>query len=159
MQQRDMFKQLTLVSFLSSLSRLLIDLQALLRASKSDRPIPENERVDGEAFNMNNGEPWLFWGAARFVSTVAGYPVDEKEVWKFPMGLVCFFMAIWEFIYWVATLGGTPEVTRKMVRYTEQVRTFDITKARMRLGYDPKVSVEEGFRRAVEWHLAQEKGK
>jgi len=108
---------------------------------------------------MSNGEPWLFWGAARFVSTVAGYLIDEKEVWKIPMGLVCFVMAIWEFIYWVLTFGGTLKVTGRMVRYTGQVRTFDITKARKRLGYDPKVSVEEGFRRAVEWHLAREKEK
>jgi sterol-4alpha-carboxylate 3-dehydrogenase (decarboxylating) len=131
----------------------------LLRASESDHAIPENERVDGEAFNMSNGEPWLFWGAARFVSTVAGYPINEQDIWKVPMELLCFFMAIWEFFYWVVTLGGTPEVTRKMMRYIAQVRTFDITKARKRLGYNPKVSVEEGFRRAVEWHLAQEKEK
>lgn len=115
--------------------------------------------MDGEAFNMSNGEPWLFWGAARFVSTAAGYPVEEKDVWKFPMALVCFFMAIWETLYWIATLGGTPEVTRKMLRYTEQVRTFDITKARERLGFNPKVSVEEGFRRAVSWNLAQRTDK
>jgi len=106
---------------------------------------------------MTNGEPWLFWGAARFVSTCAGYPIAEKHVWKIPMELVCFFMAIWEFIYWIFTFGGEPEVKAKMLRYTGQVRTFDITKARERLGFEPRISVEEGFRRAVDWHLARDK--
>lgn len=74
-----------------------------------------------------------------------------------PMELVCFFMGIWEFIYWIFTFGGEPEVKAKMLRYTGQVRTFDITKARERLGYEPRVSIDEGFRRAVDWHLAKDK--
>jgi sterol-4alpha-carboxylate 3-dehydrogenase (decarboxylating) len=133
-------------------------MQALLQTIEPAIPIPEDKRVDGEAFNISNGEPWLFWGAARFVSTAAGYPVEEKDVWKIPLELVCFFMAIWELIYWLATFGGTPEVTTRMLRYTAQVRTFDIMKARKRLGYDPKVSVPEGLSRAVEWRRKQERG-
>ena len=108
---------------------------------------------------MTNGEPWPFWGAARFVSNAAGYPITEQEVWKIPLELVCFFMAIWEAVYWVFTLGGEPEVKARMLRYTQQVRTFDITKARKRLGFEPRVSLEEGFRRGVNWHIEQDKMK
>jgi sterol-4alpha-carboxylate 3-dehydrogenase (decarboxylating) len=39
-------------------------------------------------------------------------------------------------------------------QYTAQVRTFDISEARQRLGYEPRVSMEKGIRRAVEWHLS-----
>ncbi|KAF2702971.1 putative sterol-4-alpha-carboxylate 3-dehydrogenase, decarboxylating [Pleomassaria siparia CBS 279.74] len=135
----------------------LLAAKALLRAANQDGPIAEKERVDGEAFNLTNGDPWLFWGVARFVSTAAGYPIEEKDVWKIPMEIVCFFMAIWEFIYWVATLGGEPEIKARMLRYTEQVRTFDITKARERLGYKPRVSIEDGLRRGVAWHVEKSK--
>ncbi|KAF1950450.1 putative sterol-4-alpha-carboxylate 3-dehydrogenase, decarboxylating [Byssothecium circinans] len=139
----------------------LLAAMGLLRASRAEGRIPDNERVDGEVFNLTNGKPWPFWKAARFVSTAAGYPIAEKDVWKIPLELVCFFMGIWEFIYWIVTLGREPEVKVRMLRYTAQVRTFDITKARERLGYEPRVSLEEGFRRAVEWHaaLGREKGK
>jgi sterol-4alpha-carboxylate 3-dehydrogenase (decarboxylating) len=106
---------------------------------------------------MTNGEPWRFWGAARFVSNAAGYPITEEEVWKIPLELVCFFMTIWEVVYWVFTLGGEPEVKARMLRYTQQVRTFDITKARERLGFKPRVTLKEGFRRAVNWHLEHDK--
>jgi sterol-4alpha-carboxylate 3-dehydrogenase (decarboxylating) len=112
--------------------------------------------VDGEAFNMTNGKPWPFWAVARYVSNLAGYPITEKEVWKIPLVVACFFMAIWEWMYWIATWGGTPPVTRKMLKYTAQIRTFDIMKARKRLGYEPRVSMEEGFRRGVEWYSTRD---
>lgn len=117
--------------------------------------------MDGEAFNMSNGDPWPFWEVARFVSTAAGYPVQEKDVWKVPLGLVLFFMAAWEWIYWFATLGGAPPVTRRMVKYTTQMRVFDIKKARERIGFNPRVSMEDGLRRGVAWHLerAKKEGK
>ncbi|KAF2792462.1 putative sterol-4-alpha-carboxylate 3-dehydrogenase, decarboxylating [Melanomma pulvis-pyrius CBS 109.77] len=130
--------------------------QALLRAAHSTTPIPESERVDGEAFNLSNGKPWPFWAVARYISTTAGYPIAEKDVWKIPMGVACFFMAIWEWLFWAGTWGGTPPITRRMLRYTAQIRTFDITKARERLGFEPRVSMEEGLRRGVEWNLARE---
>ncbi|CAI6339895.1 unnamed protein product [Periconia digitata] len=136
----------------------LLAAKALLKAATSEGKVPENKRVDGEVFFMTNGEPWLFWGAARFVSNAAGYPITEQQVWKIPMELVCFFMQIWELVYWVFTFGGEPEVKAKMLRYTGQIRTFDITKARERLGYEPRVSMEDGFRRGVKWHLDQDKG-
>lgn len=104
---------------------------------------------------MSNGEPWLFWGAARLVSNAAGYPVTEQEVWKIPIEIVCFFFGIWEFLYWLITFGGEPEVKTKMLRYTQQVRTFDITKARERLGFEPRVPLDEGFRRGVNRHMEQ----
>lgn len=105
---------------------------------------------------MTNGEPWLFWGAARFVSTTAGNPISEQEVWKIPLELVCFFVTIWEVVYWLITLGGEPEIKTRMLRYTQQVRTFDITKARERLEFEPRVPLEEGFRRGVSWCLEHE---
>jgi sterol-4alpha-carboxylate 3-dehydrogenase (decarboxylating) len=105
---------------------------------------------------MSNGKPWPFWAVGRHVSNLAGSPVTEKEVWKIPLGVACFFMAIWEWVFWLGTWGGTPPVTRKMLKYTAQIRTFDITKARKRIGYEPRVSMEEGLRRGVEWHLARD---
>jgi sterol-4alpha-carboxylate 3-dehydrogenase (decarboxylating) len=75
------------------------------------------------------------------------------------MEIVCFFFGIWEFLYWLITFGGEPEVKTKMLRYTQQVRTFDITKARERLGFEPRVPLDEGFRRGVNWHMKQEKLK
>ncbi|PVH96054.1 putative sterol-4-alpha-carboxylate 3-dehydrogenase, decarboxylating [Periconia macrospinosa] len=131
----------------------LLAAQILLHPNLS----PGDKRIDGEAFNMTNGDPWRFWDAARFVSNAAGYPVKEEQVWKLPMAVVCLLAQIWGFMYALFTLGGEPEVQAKMLRYTGMVRTFDITKARGRLGYKPRVSMEDGLRRAVRWHLERAK--
>lgn len=130
--------------------------KALLSAAHSNASVDEGKRVDGEAFNLSNGEPWPFWEAARFVCREGGYPIEEKDVWKIPIEVLSFFMVIWETIYSLFTFGGAPPVTLKMMKYTAQRRTFDITKARERLGYEAQVSVAEGFRRGVQWHMARD---
>jgi len=38
--------------------------------------------------------------------------------------------------------------------YTKS-RAFDITRARTELGYDPKVSLEDGIHRTAEWYRQQ----
>ncbi|RYF39683.1 MAG: NAD-dependent epimerase/dehydratase family protein [Cytophagaceae bacterium] len=130
---------------------------ALIRASQRDVPEDESKRVDGEAFNLSNDEPWLFWEAARYVCRQGGYPVAEQDVWKIPVNVLVVVMVLWEYIYWVVTLGVSPPVTARMVKYTAQRRTFVVTKAKERLGYVPRVGVAEGLRRGVEWHMAREK--
>jgi sterol-4alpha-carboxylate 3-dehydrogenase (decarboxylating) len=130
--------------------------KALLSAARSDVTMDEDKSVEGEAFNLSNGEPWPFWEAARFVCRERGYKIKEKDVWKMPLGVLSIFMVIWEAVYWLFTSGGAPPVTLKMLKYTAQRRTFDITKAKHRLGYEPRVSVAEGFRRGVRWHMARD---
>ncbi|KAF2837381.1 putative sterol-4-alpha-carboxylate 3-dehydrogenase, decarboxylating [Patellaria atrata CBS 101060] len=111
-------------------------------------------KVDGEAFFMTNGDPWPFWDFSRSVAREIGRPIADKEIWRIPLVLVYFFLSIFEWVYWVVTMGGQPRVTYRMLRYTVQVRTFDITKAKERLGYRPRISMEEGLRRTVSCHIA-----
>jgi len=52
---------------------------------------------------------------------------------------------------WAAWLRGTtPGLSQKLVLFSQMNRWYDISKARDRLGYVPRVSLEEGLRRAVE---------
>ena len=48
--------------------------------------------------------------------------------------------------------GVEPPLHRRRVRFFKNNRAFDITKARQRLGYDPKVSLTEGMSRTVAWY-------
>lgn len=91
------------------------------------------------------------------MATEADHPIEQKDVWTINMEVACFFLAIWEWIYWIGTLGGTAPITTRMLRYTAQQRTFDITKARERLGYEPRVGMKEGLRKSVQFHLAKER--
>ncbi|KAK7192273.1 sterol-4-alpha-carboxylate 3-dehydrogenase [Paraphaeosphaeria sporulosa] len=47
-------------------------------------------------------------------------------------------------------------MNRLMAKYLTMNRTFDITKAKERLGYRPEVSVEEGIRSAVRAYMTVE---
>jgi len=128
----------------------------LLEASRAEEPVPPELRVDGEAFFITNDEPWPFWGFTRFVASEVGRPIADEDTWIIPLGVACFVVKILEWIVWVRSWGRWLSVTGNILRYTTQVRTFDIGKARKRLGYCPGVDMKEGIRRAVAWYLDEE---
>lgn len=49
-------------------------------------------------------------------------------------------------------LGGTPRLTRELVRGLLANRAFDIAKARRELGYAPAISLAGGIARTVRWY-------
>ena len=51
--------------------------------------------------------------------------------------------------------GVEPPLHRRRVRFFKNNRAFRIDKARQRLGYEPKVSLEEGMARTVAWYRQQ----
>jgi sterol-4alpha-carboxylate 3-dehydrogenase (decarboxylating) len=53
--------------------------EALIKASRSTEPIPEDIRMDGEAFVVTNDDPWKFWGFARALAIASGFEVDETK--------------------------------------------------------------------------------
>jgi nucleoside-diphosphate-sugar epimerase len=48
--------------------------------------------------------------------------------------------------------GINPPIFRRRVDIYRKNRAFDISKARKELGYKPKVSLEEGIKKTVEWY-------
>lgn len=130
--------------------------KALLKVANST-PDSQASRVDGEIFTLSNDDPWYFWDVPRFMAATAGFPIEKADVWVFNMEVACFFLAMWEWIFWVITSGRTIAVNTRMLRYTSQQRTFDITKAKKRLGYRPRVGMKEGLRRSIEAHLGRER--
>ena len=52
-------------------------------------------------------------------------------------------------------LGIEPPIFPRRVDWYRQHRAFSIERARRELGYDPKVGIDEGFRRAYEWYKAE----
>ncbi|KAH8647930.1 hypothetical protein BX600DRAFT_389403 [Xylariales sp. PMI_506] len=117
-------------------------------------PLPAGDlRVDGEAFNITNGEHLPFWEMSRLFAAEAGYPVQKKDIKVVPVWLAFFMAGIMEWAYWIFTLGTKqPIVNRAGLGYTIMQRTFSIEKARKRLGYEPRVSLQEGMKRGVAWY-------
>ena len=123
---------------------------------------PLNPRVDGEAFHITDGDPQPFWTFARLIWRTAGDETTPEQVTTVP-GWLALLMA-WgiEWAFFVCTLGTIrpPLIISPMyIRYTVYNSTYDIRKARARLGYCPVVDKEGYLRSAVVWELENCAGK
>ncbi|KUJ16330.1 putative 3-beta hydroxysteroid dehydrogenase/isomerase family protein [Mollisia scopiformis] len=131
--------------------------KALLRESAATEPIPEDIRVNGEAFVITNDEPWPFWEFTRAMGAAAGFPVRKEDVWVVSVSLYYWVVVFLEWVIWGLSFGRREAgVKRGMVKYLTMTRTFGVGKAKRRLGYRPRVGMEEGIRRAVESYLERE---
>jgi len=131
----------------------LLTARALIH-SYSAPSLAESARVDGEAFNITNDEPWRFWTFTRALAATAGYPTPDKHLIVVPWRLMMGLAWVLEWGFWIFTFGKQePRLTRARVKYTTMERTLDITKAKERLGYRPQVGMQEGIIRSAKWFL------
>jgi nucleoside-diphosphate-sugar epimerase len=78
---------------------------------------------------------------------VAGVPPPRVRlpVWPFWLaGAACEAVC--------APFGIAPPIYRRRVDFFRKSRAFDISRARRELGYRPRVSLDEGLRRTLEWY-------
>lgn len=134
--------------------------EALLRESdgRADKDGPL--KVNGEAFFITNDDHWRFWDFVRAIAAEAGHPVPKENVTVVPGAAYYAFAVIAEWAVWAFSLGTKESlVNRRMAKYLTMTRTFDISKAKERLGYRPQVTMQEGIKRAVQYYLAHESEK
>lgn len=101
----------------------------------------------GKAYFLSNGEPVELWPFIARVLAEAGAPPVTKSVsaWKARLA-----GRVMEVLYWLLPLPGEPPMTRFVASQMSTSHWYDISAARRDLGYDPKVSVEEGLKRLGE---------
>ncbi|KAL9086076.1 MAG: hypothetical protein Q9165_007288 [Trypethelium subeluteriae] len=130
---------------------------AALQDQASALAATPDKRVAGEAFVITNDDPYLFWGFARQLGGAAGYPTDEQKIKSIPKWLGLWIGFIAEWAVWLRSFGReTPTLTRLSINFSMISRTWNIDKAKQRLGYKPAVSMEEGIRRAGHWFASQQ---
>lgn len=107
------------------------------------------EQTMGQTFFITNDSPSYFWSLARTVWKQDGYPVDDRRVIVLnkPLAIVAGY-----FSQWVShLLGKEPGLTPFRVRIVCATRYHNITKAKTLLGYKPRVDIEEGINRTLQW--------
>ncbi|MCJ1331954.1 erg26, C-3 sterol dehydrogenase [Thelotrema lepadinum] len=120
----------------------------------------DHEKIDGEAFIVTNDEPMPFWTFARTIWKAAGWKGSASDAWVMPTTLALIIATMLEWIYWVVFFGKRQSLFRTLtVRQSTITRTFNISKAKRRLGYMPLLSVHEGVKRGVKWFEVQERGR
>lgn len=133
---------------------------ALLRESDGLSDPNGTLKVNGEAFVITNDEHWPFWDFVRAIAAEAGHPVPKDKVIVIPTSVYYVMAVIAEWAVWAFSLGSKEaKINRRMVKYLTMTRTFNISKAKERLGYQPQVDIQEGIKRAVQYYLAHESDK
>ena len=126
----------------------------LLAQALVKEPLPA-PRVDGEAFNITDGNPQLFWDFPRLIWTAAGHDATGERKWIMPTWFALLLASVLEWAFWLVTFGTKRpgQLGRQQVEYSCYTHTYRIDKARERLGYNPTSNFEQGIQKAVRWNL------
>ncbi|KAF2202267.1 NAD(P)-binding protein [Delitschia confertaspora ATCC 74209] len=135
----------------------LLAARALLAAHDAD-PLPATERVEGEAFNVTNDEHIPFWDFTIRTSNLLGSPISPDEIVSIPkaVGLAMGFLAEW--MVWLFSFGKRQsKISVAAVQYTFLTHTMNIDKAKARLHYTPRFTLQEGLEKTVSWYKGKDK--
>jgi len=127
-------------------------LAGILADGASGRPVP---KVDGEAFNITDDAPLQPWTFFRLFWIEMGDTTPLSKVWIIPSWVALLMSEVAEWWTWCFSFGRLrPKVLiKERIEFLLYTRTYDIRKARERLGYSPAISMGEAVRRAVKWAL------
>ena len=133
----------------------------LLAATVLMNPDRTTSKVDGETFNITDGNPVPFWDLSRLIWHATGDVTPLKDVTVIPAWLALLFASAAEWTSLILTLGQKkPEMLNKLVvSHCVRTHTYNIDKARHALGYNPVPELEDGIRRSVEWKMQKRKEK
>lgn len=105
-------------------------------------------RINGRPYFISSGEPVDIWEFLNRLLETAGLPPIQKTV---SLRTALAIGWVFEKTHALSGAGGDPRMSRWIVRQLTCARWFDISAARRDLGYEPRVSVEEGMSRLKAW--------
>jgi nucleoside-diphosphate-sugar epimerase len=124
-----------------------VDNAAEAHLNAADRLLPDSAPA-GKAYFISNGEPLPLWEMVNRILAAAGLPEEQRSVspaLAYAAGVAC------ERVWGLLHLSGEPPMTRFVARELATAHWFDISAAKRDLGYQPRVSVEEGLKRLQQW--------
>jgi len=120
--------------------------------------IKSGSGIDGEVFNITNDEPCSPWRITGALYKGLGY--GEPYI-QLPLFMMWYLSLLMDLIVWLLSPFVTlhPTFTHFRIASVAANRWFNMDKAKKVLGYKPKVSLQEGIDRAVEYFVELEKKK
>ena len=106
----------------------------------------------GRPYFISNGEPWPMKKVINGILGAAGLPPEERTV---PLKAALVAGAVFENVYKLFPTKGGPRMSRFVARNFATAHWFDISAARRDLGYEPRISIEEGLDRLRSWFESQ----
>ncbi|SRR5579883_3084027 len=99
----------------------------------------------GEAFNITDGQKTSWKEYFTRLAEIGNVPVPfslPAGILKFIVGLRCLTQKV---------LGQQPDLLPQAIDFGSRPYAYSIAKARSQLGYEPKISLEEGMQRTRDW--------
>ncbi len=106
----------------------------------------ESSPVNGQAYFISQGVPVVLWAWINLILERLGIPSVTRTM---SYGMARIIGAALEMAYTVLPLRGEPRMTRFLADQLATSHYFDISKARKDLGYEPRISTEEGLARTL----------
>jgi nucleoside-diphosphate-sugar epimerase len=121
-------------------------------------PVYIDDLIDGlllAGSDSGRGETFLLSGPdilplREWVGMMARAAGKTPPRWRIPAGPVSMAAALCENL--CRPFGILPPLNRRRLGFFLNHRSYDLTKARTLLDYEPRISVEEGTRRTLEWY-------
>jgi len=104
--------------------------------------------VDGEVFFITDGEAVTRVRMMEILCEETGYPMPTRHV---PVWLVRLACPVFEGLATLRRATEPPLLNKLRLKFMVTPLTYRIDKARRLLGYEPKVTTEEGLRQALAW--------
>lgn len=138
----------------NKIDTVYVDNAATAHLLAADKLFPESS-ISGKAYFISNGDPRTIKTLLDFIMDTHGLPRIKRRV---PKALAYFGGWVFENIYQALGIKQEPLVTRFIAEEFSSSHWFDISAARKELGYDPEISIEEGFER-IKSHLKAQQGR
>ena len=120
-----------------------VDNAADAHLAAADRLAPEAPCA-GKAYFISNDEPLPLAEITNGILAAAGLPPVTKRI---PVSVAIALGGLAEVVYGGLRIRREPPLTRFVAHQLSTAHWFDISAARRDLGYEPRVSIEEGLRR------------
>lgn len=118
---------------------------ALLLCWKAD------EQALGRAYNISNGDPRPFKDVVADLFSMLELPLRTRRI---SLRTAYGAAAVLEGVHRLLPFLGEPMLTRYTVGSLAVTQTLDINDAKRKLGYTPRLSVDEGLRKFADWWRA-----
>lgn len=106
----------------------------------------------GKKYNITNGEPVYLIDVLTTMFERLNEPFRTKEI---PFKMAYLLAGGLEFISKTLLRGKEPVLTQYTAGVLAKSQTLDITEARKDLGYNPKVTIDEGINLFIDWWKKQ----
>lgn len=100
--------------------------------------------IAGRVYFISNGEPMPMWDLVNKILAAGGVAPVTRSV---PVWVAVAVGRVLETLYAAFRPDAEPPMTRFVARELATSHWFDLSAARRDLGYEPRVSIEEGLRR------------